>query len=81
MKANKLFRISEIAWLVITSICVLTDLFIFIFQRDTQKGVLFLGMTFMALIMYFVRRRMRIRADLALGENQAQSADKKNKRR
>jgi hypothetical protein len=77
MKANKLFRISEIAWLVITIICVLTDLFIFIIQRDTQRGVLFLGMTFMALIMYFVRRRMRIRADLALGENQKPGPTKK----
>jgi hypothetical protein len=63
MKANKLFRISEIMWLVVAIGCILTDLFIFIIVRDNQKGVFFLGLTFMAALMYSVRRKMRIRAD------------------
>ncbi len=63
MKANKLFRISEIMWLVVAIACILTDLFIFIIIRDNQKGVFFLGLTFMAGLMYSVRRKMRIRAD------------------
>ena len=77
MKANKLFRISEIMWLVICIACVLTDLFIFLIKHDTQRGVFFLGMCFMAGLMYFIRRRMRIRADAALGE--PAKGGKKNK--
>jgi hypothetical protein len=66
MKANKLFRISEIMWLVIAIVCILTDIYIFLVVRDNQKGVFFLGMTMMAVLMFIVRRRMRIRADNSL---------------
>ena len=79
MKANKLFRISEIMWLVIGIACILTDLYIFIFLRDMQRGVFFLGMTFMAGLMYFVRRRMRIRADVAMTDDEAPVESKKKK--
>jgi hypothetical protein len=68
MKPNKLFRISEIMWMVISIACVVTDLFIFIIQGDMRKGLFFLGMTAMAGIMYYVRRRMRIRADGVVNE-------------
>jgi hypothetical protein len=79
MKANKLFRISEIMWLVIGIACILTDLYIFVILHDVQRGLFFLGLTFMASLMYFVRRRMRIRADAAMGENDpANSKKKKN---
>ena len=77
MKANKLFRFSEIMWLVIGIACVLTDLYIFLFLHDMQRGVFFLGLTFMAALMYFVRRRMRIRADAALGEDSTAGNKKK----
>ena len=79
MKANKLFRISEIMWLVIGIACVVTDLYIFIFLREMQRGVFFLGMTFMAALMYFVRRRMRIRADAAMGEDTPAESKKKKR--
>jgi hypothetical protein len=78
MKPNKLFRFSEIMWLVITICCILTDLFIFIFKQDVRRGVFFLGMTFMAGLMYFVRKKMRKRADSAM-EDQQQQAPPKNK--
>jgi hypothetical protein len=71
MKPNKLFRISEIMWLVIAIVCILTDIYIFAVVRDNQKGVFFLGMTMMAGLMYYVRRRMRIRADASEGGQEA----------
>ncbi len=77
MKANKLFRFSEIMWLVIGIACILTDLYIFLFKHDMQRGVFFLGLTFMACLMYFVRRRMRIRADAAMGEEEPRNKKKK----
>jgi hypothetical protein len=78
MNANKLFRFSEIMWLVIAIACVLTDLYIYIIQRDVRTGTFFLGMTFMATLMYIVRRRMRIRADAAVkGEAPPERKQKK----
>jgi hypothetical protein len=75
MKANKIFRISEIIWLVMAIACVGTDLYIFLILRDNERGLFFLGMTAMSSIMYYVRRRMRVRADIAL---KGQSPDSKN---
>ena len=77
MKANKLFRISEIMWMVIMIACILTDLYILIIQRDISKAIFFFALTAMAGIMYFVRRKMRIRADAAMGVELPPSKKKK----
>jgi hypothetical protein len=79
MKANKLFRFSEIMWMIIAIVCIGTDIYIFAVVRDNQKGVFFLGMTVMASLMYFVRRKMRIRADAseALEDNQPAKENRK----
>jgi hypothetical protein len=78
MKPNKLFRISEIMWLVIAIACVITDIIIFI-QGQTSKGLFFIGMTAMASIMYFVRRKMRIRAEIVMGVRPPKEEIKKTK--
>jgi hypothetical protein len=81
MKANKLFRISEIMWMVIAIICILTDIYIFLVVRDNQKGVFFLGMTMMAVLMFVVRRRMRIRADATIASENEQSSSPEKKKK
>jgi hypothetical protein len=80
MKPNKLFRISEIMWLVIAIVCILTDIYIFAVVRDYQKGIFFLGMTMMAGLMYYVRRRMRIRADASEAGQEASPAKSTKKK-
>ena len=79
MKPNKLFRISEIMWMVIFIACILTDLFILIIQRDMSKALFFSGLCAMSGIMYFVRRRMRIRAEKVMGVEPAPQKKKKGK--
>ncbi|MFI5148983.1 MAG: hypothetical protein ACHQRM_04570 [Bacteroidia bacterium] len=78
MNPNKLFRFSELMWMVIFIACILTDLFILIIQRDMSKALFFCGLCAMSGIMYFVRRRMRIRAEKVMGvESDPQKSKKK----
>jgi uncharacterized membrane-anchored protein len=57
---NKTFKILEIIWLVMGFVGVMMTIYTFI-RSDTTGAIYFLVFTFVSGLMYYVRKKQRIR--------------------
>jgi FtsH-binding integral membrane protein len=58
MDMRKMYRILEIAWLVIAIVGVIMTTY-FIIRKDNQGSIFFLIFTFVAGVIYSIRKRQR----------------------